>query len=140
MWSIHRESRNKRNWFRYEIFIYLFEFKAFRHDWDERERERERERNNFLLCWLFHLTPPCAAPAANNLSGLGKLRKSTSFVQAQISTLCFFSNPQILSSSLPGVTSFTSPVSFPIWGLYCDICDYHIRPARAWTPALNVCT
>ena len=32
--------------------------------------------------------------------------------------------------------SFTSPVLFTIWGFYCDICDCHILPARAWTPAL----
>ena len=34
------------------------------------------------------------------------------------------------------MTSFTSPVKFPIWGFYCDISDCHIIPARAWTPAL----
>ena len=38
--------------------------------------------------------------------------------------------------SLLGMTSFTSPVLFRIWGFYCDICDCHIPTARAWTPAL----
>ena len=52
----------------------------------------------------------------------------------------FFSNSKILSPSLPGMTLFTSLVSFPIWSFYCDICDCHIRPARAWTPTLNVWT
>ena len=42
--------------------------------------------------------------------------------------------------SLPGMTSFTSPVLFSIWGFYCDICDWHILPAHVWTSALNVCT
>ena len=63
--------------------------------------------------------------------------KSTCFVQVQISTLCFSlkitKNP---CPSLPGMTSFTSPLSFPIWVFHCDICDCHILPARAWTPAL----
>ena len=34
------------------------------------------------------------------------------------------------SPSLPDMTSFTSPVTFLIWGFYCDICDCHILPAR----------
>ena len=38
------------------------------------------------------------------------------------------------------MTSFTSPFAFTIWGFYCDISDCHIRPARALTSALNVCT
>ena len=50
----------------------------------------------------------------------------------------FFQIPK--SSVLPSMTSLTSPVSFPIWGFYCDISDCHIHPAHAWTPALNVCT
>ena len=39
-------------------------------------------------------------PLQTNWSGLGELRKLTCFVQAQISTLFFFSNSQILSPSL----------------------------------------
>ena len=57
----------------------------------------------------------------------------------QISTNCFFKIPENSSPSLPGMTSFTSPVLFPIRSFYYDICDCHILPARAWTPALNVC-
>ena len=45
----------------------------------------------------------------------------------------FFKSPK--SSALPGMTSFTSPVIFPIWGFYCDIFDCHIHPAR-----VNTCT
>ena len=44
------------------------------------------------------------------------------------------------SSSLPGMTLFTSPVLFCIWGFYCDICDCDILPTRAWTPALMSAT
>ena len=64
----------------------------------------------------------------------------TGLVKIQIPTNCFFSkitqNPQ---PSLPGITSFTSQVLFPIRGFYYNICDCHILPAQAWTPALNVC-
>ena len=147
MWNVHIHTdmenvrnvhkhigiRKTRNWFRYETFYYLFEFKVFRHE--------ERERHTIFFYADFSIWPsPRAAIAANYWSGLGELRKSTYFVQAQILTYCFFSNPKILCSSLPGMTSFTSPVIFPLWGFYCDISDCHIRPARAWTPALNVCT
>ena len=52
----------------------------------------------------------------------------------------FFKIPKNPSPSLPGMTSSTSPVPFPIWGFYYDICDWHILHAQAWTPALNVCT
>ena len=46
--------------------------------------------------------------------------------------LCFFQkSPKILNPSLPGMTSFTSPVIFPIRDFYYDICDCHIIPARA---------
>ena len=94
-----------------------------------------RERHNFFLCWLFHLTPLRAAHFVDlNWSRLGELRKSSSFLQTRISTYCFFfKSPK--SSALPGMTSFTYPVSFPIWGFYCDISDCHIRPAR-----VNTCT
>ena len=36
-WKVHKESWNIRNWFRYETFICLFEFKVFRHE--ERETQ-----------------------------------------------------------------------------------------------------
>ena len=95
-----------------------------------------------LLCWLFHLTRQRAAhPAAKNWTDLTQIRIPTRFVPSQISTNCFFfeihKNP---SPSLPDMTSFTSPVVFPIRGFYYDICDCHILPSRAWTPALNVYT
>ena len=115
-----------RNWFRYETFIYLFEFKVFRHE--------ERERHNFLLCWFFHLTPPRATPRCKTTrlaSASSENQLPSSSVQSQ-QTL-FFSNSKILSPSLPGMTSFTSPVPFTIWVFYCDICDCHILPARVNT-------
>ena len=46
---------------------------------------------------------------------------------------------------LPGMASFTSLVSFPIWEFYFDICEWRILSVRTWTPALilhltNPCT
>ena len=100
-----------------------------------------RERHNFFLCWLFHLTPSRAAPRRKLLvspRGAPENQLPSSTVECPL--FCLFSNPKILSPSLPGMTSFTSPVTLSIRGFYCDICDCHILPARAWTPALNVCT
>ena len=57
-----------------------------------------------------------------------------------LNSLLLFKITKNPSPSLPDMMSFTSPVVFPIWDIYCDICDCHILPARAWKPALNVCT
>ena len=89
---------------------------------------REKETHNFFLCWLFHLTPPqttglALASSENCLS--------SSSVESQLTV--FFQIPK--SSVLPGMTSFTSLVPFPIWGFYCDISDCHIRRLR-----VNTCT
>ena len=99
------------------------------------DMRRESERHSFLLCWLFHLTPPRAAHFVDpNWSRRGetKNRLPSSRLEAQL-TVFFFLIPK--SSALPGMTSFTSPVLFPLWGFYWDICDWPIRPAR-----VNNCT
>ena len=112
--------------------------------WLLRFQNEERETHNFYYAdcsiWTHH-------PAANlvdpNWTGLAQVQKSTILLLVKISTNCFFfsKNPPPKSSapSLPGMTSFTSPVLFPIRGFYYDISDCHILPARAWRPALNVC-
>ena len=73
--------------------------------------DMRRERHNFFLCWLFHLSPPRAAPPLQTI-GLASVsfenRLSCSEFKSQLTA--FF---QIFkSSALPGLTSFTSPVSF----------------------------
>ena len=68
-----------------------------------------------------------------------KNQLASSMFKSQLTAFFFKKSPKILNPSLPGMTSFTSPVLFPIRGFYYDICDCHILPARAWTPALNVC-
>ena len=51
----------------------------------------------------------------------------------------FFKNHQNSQTLASGHDVIHTPVLFPIWGFYYDICDCHIPRARAWT-ALNVCT
>ena len=119
-------------WFRYETFYHLFEFKVFRH---------EKRETQFLSMLTFPSDPTTGGtpPQTTGLaSASSENQLPSSSVESQLTV--FFSNSEILSPSLPAMTSFTSPVTFPIWVFYCDICDCHIRPARAWTPALNVCT
>ena len=118
-------------WFRNETFYNRFEFKVFRHE------ERERDTHNFLLCWLFHKTPPRATHFVDpKWSRLGETKNRLDSSKPKSQLTVFFSNPRILSSSLPGMTSFTSLVPFHIWGFYCDICDCHIRPGAR----VNNCT
>ena len=121
----HIGIRKTRNWFRYETFIYLFEFKVFRHE--------ERETHNFFNKCAAHFVDP-------NWSRRGETKNRLPSFRLKSQLTAIFSNSKILSSSLPGMTSYTCPVSISIWGFYSDICDCHIRPAIVWTPALNVCT
>ena len=94
---------------------------------------RERE-TKFLSILTFHLTPPHAAPCRKLLVWPRLALKINHLPLALNLNSLFFSNSKILSQLLPGMTSFTSQVLFPIWG-FCDICDCHIRPAR-----MNTCT
>ena len=65
--KIHETLMTPFFWFRYETFYYLFEFTVFQH--------------NFLLCWLFHLSPPHAAHFVDpNWSHRGETKKSTTFI------------------------------------------------------------
>ena len=131
MWNIHRKSRNTRNTYDFlgSGMKLLFTFLSLRFF------DMRRERHNFFQCWLFHLTPPRAAPAANYCSDLGELRKSTCFVPAQISTHCFFQIPKSSAHrfrawrySRPGSISY---LGFLLWHLWLS----HPPNAR-----MNTCT
>ena len=66
--------------------------------------------------------------------GFGEQVKVNLLLPRQKSTLTFFKIPQILRARFRCMTSFTSPSS--IWDFYFDISEWHILPARSWTPAL----
>ena len=128
------------SWFRYETFITFITF------WFSTRRERERH-TQFLLCWLFvqrqlsTYWPNKRVCIPQQTTGLASPRFESQHASSSLKSqlTAFFKIPKNPRLSLPGMTSFTSPVSFPIRGFYYDICDCHILPARAWTPALNVC-
>ena len=121
--------------FRYETFITFFEFRFF---------DTKRERETIFLCWLFvhrqlsthWLNQRACAPQSTNYTDLAQVQKSSRFVHVQISTHCFYSKSLRISAHRFWAWRHLHPQSFPIWGFYCDICDCHILPARAWTPAL----
>ena len=116
--------------FWYETFITFLTFRFF---------DTRRDTISTMLIVPSHPTTR-GRPIVHNWTSLAQIQKSARFVQLQISTHSFFQkSPKILSPSLPGMTSFTSPVVFSIRGFYYDISDCHILPARAWTPTLNVC-
>ena len=65
-------------------------------------------------------------------------RPNWSRLGSNLNSLLFSKYLNTLFSKCPllGMTSFTSPVLFPIRGFYHDICDCHIFPACTWIPAL----
>ena len=122
-----------------KLFIHLFEFKGFL-TWGEKHS-------------LSMLTFPSAHPphhhhhVRNLPQGLGELRKSTVFLGGKNSTpsfgprnsinWLFFKSPKS-SAHASGAWRHSHPaVTFSIWGFYCDISEWHVRSARAWTPALK---
>ena len=136
MWNIHRESRNTWNtddslvWFRYKTFIYLFKFKVFRYE------ERETQ---FLSMLTFPSNPTMCNPHRKQLVWPRRAPKIDFLpLDSNLNLLTvFFQIPK--SSALPGMTSFTSPVTFPIWGFYCDISDFHICPVRTREHLHSMC-
>ena len=125
---MHRDPKKtwRLSWFRYETFITFLTFRF--------STRGERDTHNFYYADCSSRvssqhTDPTNAPAPRSK----QLDSSRAISQL---TFFFFKITKTPSLSLPGMTSFTSPVLFPIWCFYYDICDCHILPARAWTPAL----
>ena len=118
--SIYRNPKTQ-NWFWYETFIHLFEFKG---SFDMR-RERDTSAQSCL-----------ASPRSDS-----RLPRSEAETQ-----LTAFSQIPKSSAYASGAWRHSHPlVSIPIWDFYFDISEWHILSARAWTPALmlhltNPCT
>ena len=96
------------------------------------------ERDTIFLCWLLLHLPQttCGTPLANSWSGLGGPRKSTFPFGGRNWTHYFFSNPPNPQPTLPVHDVHHTPWSHFLSGVYFDICEWRILPARASTPAL----
>ena len=107
--------------------------------WVFQHEERERERGAiFTMLTLPSDLQRATLPVAQKLVWPHQGPKINS--PRLSSNLFFFKILKNPSASLPGMTSFTSSILFPIRGFYYDICDCNIFNARAWTTALSVCT
>ena len=95
---MYLEIRKTRNWFRYETFIYLFEFKVFRHEERERESEREGERERKRETQLLSLlTIPsdlatCGTPPQT--TGLALASSENRLPSSSIESQLFFQIPK----------------------------------------------
>ena len=108
-----------RNWFRYETFIHLFEFKGFS-TWGERD--------TIFLCWLLlhrqlSTQPTRGARSAQICLASTPALNLDSLIRRQELNSLTFSKSQNLQPTLPGMTAFTptSPISylgFLFWHLW----------------------
>ena len=83
----------------------------------------------------FPSAPPRVAPATRPLRA-NESHSSSSDRKTQLTD--FLLNPQNPPRARPVHGVIHIPKSqFPIWDFYFDICERHILPARALTPALK---
>ena len=128
MINIYRNPKT-RNWFRYEIFIHLFEFKGFS-TWGERD--------TIFLCWLLlhrqlSTQPTCGARSAQIRLASPSYESRLSRSEAGTQLTAF--SP--ISAHASGAWRDPHPLALiTIWDFYFDISEWHILSACAWTPAL----
>ena len=142
---IHTDTQNVHNVHKTYIYIYIKHrnpetqktrlssgTKLFITFWVKRFFDMRREKDTIFLCWLFHLHPLSRATPATRQRRASESQPPS--FRGRKSTNRLFSN---LSPRFRYVTSFTSLLShFFIWDFYCDISEWHVHSARAWTPAL----
>ena len=136
--NIYRNPKT-RNWFRYETFIHLFEFKGFS-TWGEWD-------TIFLCGLLLHRqlsTQP--TPVAHKLVWPRQARNLDSLVRRQeLNSLLFLKSPKS-SAHTSGAWRHSHPlITFHYLGFYFDICDDASSPRarehlRSCLHLTNPCT
>ena len=120
--NIYRNPKT-RNWFRYETFIHLFEFKGI---------STLGERDIIFLCWL--LLHRQLSPQPTRGARSAKIRLASLSSESGLPT---FSQIPKSSAHASGAWHHSHPlVLFSIRDFYFDISEWHILSACAWTPAL----
>ena len=134
VWNRHKKSvihDIKKNWFRCETFIHLFEFNGFS-TWGERD--------TIFLCWLLlhhQLSTQPTRGARSAQSPLASPRSESRLSRSEAGTQrTAFSQIPKSSAHASGAWLHSHLVTIPIWDFYFDISEWHILSARAWTPAL----
>ena len=116
--------QNSRNWFRYEIFIHLFEFKGFS-TWGERDTIVSSQSNQRAA----PVAPKVVWPRPG-------LNLNLPVRTQELNSLLFLKSPNP-QPTLPVRDVTDIPlVLISIWDFYFDISEWRILSARAWTPAL----
>ena len=94
-----------------------------------RKREAQSFYDDFSICPHHTQHPPSSESQPS--SSKAKTQPSCSEAETQLSD--FFKSPAHAS----GAWRHSHPaVTFSIWGFYCDISEWHVRSAHAWTPVL----
>ena len=123
MFITHRNPKNTQNtwrlsWFRYEAFIYLFEFKVFRHE------ERERHTHTISYYAVFSIWPPPRAVPPPQTTGLASASSenqlASSKPKSQLTVFFKFPNPQTIASGhdvihVPGYSSYLGVLLWHLW-------------------------
>ena len=98
--------------------------------------DMRRNRQNFFLSWLFHLSPPRAAPPPQTtvLASASSENQLTRLEFKSQLTVFFFSNSQILSASGHDVNHVPGPIS------YLDFLLWHFWLSHPPRTRVNTCT
>ena len=128
--NIYRNPKTQ-NWFRYETFIHLFEFKGFS-TWGE--------RHTIFLCWLLlhrqlSTQPTRGARSAQSCLASPKSESQLSCSEAGTQLLTF-SKSQNLQPALPGRDVTHIPMSQFLSGIFILTSLNDTSSPRAWTPVL----
>ena len=129
----HIGIRKTRNWFRYETFYYLIEFKVFRHE------ERETQ---FLFMLTFRSNPHHVRYLRHNLQVWPWRAPKIVYLplSSNLNSTAFFPNLKILSPASEHDVIYVPGHNF-LFGVFI-VTSLIVTPAphSAWAPALNVCT
>ena len=122
------KTQNSQNWFMYETFIHLFEFKGF---------STCRERDTIFLCGLLLHRQLSTQPIHSARSAQSRLALTNPESQPSSeegTQLTAFS--QISAHASSAWRHPNTLVSIPIWDFYFDISEWHILSMRA---RVNTC-
>ena len=128
------EHRNHETW--KSLTTSLFSYETFYYLWVKRFFDIIRESQSFYVGFSISPRPPTRVAPATRPLWASESHPSSSDRKTQLTD--FLQNFQNPPRALPVHDVIHIPKSkFSIWDFYFDICERHILPARALTPALS---